>query len=102
MDGYGDASSTVAQWLQGQQGNPVIILHHESPSSYHYIQRALQSSAVPTLTEFQISQYQICLWTGFFMVVLISSAICGMYKMEVIPDSLLFAKFISSRTNKHD
>jgi len=102
MDGHDDASSAVAKWLQSQQGHPVVILHHESPSSYHYIQRSLQSSTVPTLTEFQISQYQICLWTGVMMVALITSAICGMAKMEVIPDSLLFAKFISTRTNKHD
>ena len=95
-------STEVAEWIRGQQGRPVVILHHESPSSYHYIRRDLQTSTVPTLTEFQISQYQICLWTGIMMVLLISSAICGMYKMEVIPDSLLFAKFISSKTNKHD
>lgn len=102
LEGFGDASAAVAKWLQDQRGQPVVILHHESPSSYHYIQRALQTSDVPTLTEFQISQYQICLWTGFFMVALVMSAVCGMCKMEVIPDSLLFAKFISARTNKHD
>lgn len=80
----------------------MVILHHETPSSYHYIRRDLLTSTVPALTEFQISQYQICLWTGVMMVLLISSAVCSMYSMEVIPDSLLFAKFISTKTNKHE
>ncbi len=119
--GTEDLASNLEKYLS-EQDRPVIILHHESPSSHHYIQRSLlnanntnsnstsnptsnpvsNSTTVTPLTEFQISQYQICLWTGILMVCLVYSAICGVCNMEVIPDSILFAKFISSRTSKHD
>lgn len=83
---------------------PIIILHHETPSSAHYIHRNLLSSntTVTALNEFQISQYQICLWSGVMFVLVALSAIGAVYNMEVIPDSLLFAKFISARTHKND
>ena len=117
--GTEDLASNLQKYLS-EQDRPVIILHHESPSAHHYIQRNLlngnntssnstsnpssnsTTSTVTPLTEFQISQYQICLWTGILMVCLVYSAICGVCNMEVIPDSILFAKFISSRTSKHD
>ena len=56
--------SDVSNWLEKQM-QPVIILHHETPASYHYIQRSMLStnstsnSTVPIRTEFQISQYQV-------------------------------------------
>ena len=67
--GFGDSSVEVAKWIESQT-RPVVILHHESPSSYHYINRALASNTttgngttvtttVTPLTEFQISQYQV-------------------------------------------
>ena len=45
---------------------------------------------------------QICLWTGVAMVLMVGSAISCMMRMEVIPDSLLYAKFQSARTHKND
>jgi len=101
MDGHDDKSAEVASWMQAQQGRPIIVLHHEQPSSYHFIARSLASTTVAPLTEFQISQYQICMWTGIGMIVLLLSAVLSIARMEVIPDSLLFAKFLSNKT-KHE
>ena len=95
----------------------MIILHHETPASYHYNRRSLidsklsssslaasssSSSKNSTLTEFQISQYQICLWTGIILFVLMLVSICSIINMEIVPDNLLNAKFQSGRTGKMD
>ena len=94
----------------------MIILHHETPASYHYSRRSLihsksssssflassSSSKNSTLTEFQISQYQICLWTGIILFVLMLVSICSIINMEIVPDNLLNAKFQSGRTGKMD
>jgi hypothetical protein len=102
-------------WLI-QQKTPVIILHHETPASYHYSRRSLidskssssslaassSSSKNSTLTEFQISQYQICLWTGIILFVLMLVSLCSIINMEIVPDNLLNAKFQSGRTGKMD
>ena len=50
----------VADWIK-TQSRPVVILHHETPTAVHYIQRDLanSNSTVTPLTEFQISQYQV-------------------------------------------
>lgn len=121
---------TLMSWLANQH-SPVIILHHETPATHHYIKRSLlesketaaaidvgavnprpnnvarqttdsSNSTVSELSEFQISQYQICLWTalGFVMLVLIS--ICSIVQMDIVPDTLLYAKFQSGRTGKID
>jgi len=97
-------------------GRPLVLLHHEAPAAHHYIEKqrllAARSSAskstrdktsVAPLTEFQISQYQICLWTGVCFLLLLLASVCGIANMEVIPDSLLYAKFQSGRTGgKYD
>jgi len=106
-------------WLI-QQKTPVIILHHETPASYHYSRRSLidsksssspsssptssknSTSTVTELTEFQISQYQICLWTGVILFLLMLVSICSIINMEIVPDNLLYAKFQSGRTGKMD
>ena len=106
-------------WLS-QQKAPVIILHHETPAVYHYNRRSLlnnkspssmpsssislsaSKSAAKELNEFQISQYQICLWTGLVLFLLMLVSICSIINMEIIPDSLLYAKFQSGRTGKSD
>ena len=94
----------------------MIILHHETPASYHYSRRSLidskssssslaassSSSKNSTLTEFQISQYQICLWTGIILFVLMLVSLCSIINMEIVPDNLLNAKFQSGRTGKMD
>jgi hypothetical protein len=55
----------VSSWIS-QQTRPVVVLHHETPSANHYINRPRiltttnsSSSNVTALTEFQISQYQV-------------------------------------------
>jgi hypothetical protein len=94
-------SDEVSEWLKNYDG-PVVFLHHETPSSQHYIHRELSMSSISPLTEFQISQYQICLWAGIIFVSVAAAAVCSIIQMEVVPDSLLFAKFISARTHKND
>lgn len=42
------------------------------------------------------------MWSFLGMFVLMLSAVCAVCKMEVVPDSLLFAKFQSQRANKSD
>jgi len=96
-----DASEDIEAIIESFD-QPVIILHHEVPSSQHYIHRSLTQSKVRPLTEFEISDYQICLWTGVVMVLLVLSSVCAIINMEVIPDSLLVAKFLAQRTGKHD
>lgn len=113
-----DMVSAVASMQSIAATRPIVILHHETPASHHYIhkERILRqqsssssksvrddSSTVTPLTEFEISNYQICLWTGVIFVLLLLASICGMMNMEVIPDSLLYAKFQSGRTGgKYD
>jgi len=101
FDASEDISQRLNEWISKHEG-PVVVLHHETPADYHYLHRGLQTSTVTPLTEFQISQYQICLWTAVTFVLVGLSAICALINMEVIPDSLLFAKFISARTHKND
>jgi hypothetical protein len=99
----------------GSTGRPIVILHHEAPASHHYIERQRllamrrsvskvvledgdSSGTVTPLTEFQISQYQICLWTAVMFILLLLAGVCSIVQMEVIPDSILYAKFQSGRT----
>ena len=63
---------------------------------------ASSGGAVPPLTEFQIAQYQITFWTALGLVMLVATAVGMVAGMEIIPDSLLFAKFQSTRANKID
>ena len=64
--------------------------------------RLTNSSDTAPPTEYEISAHQIGLWTCIGMIVLIAGAVSALSNMEIIPDSLLFAKFQSSRTNKND
>lgn len=54
---YKQVEDEVQSFLQAQNA-PVVIIHYEST----HLQRSLtlsNSSSVPVLTEFQISQYQV-------------------------------------------
>ena len=120
------SAKALISWLSNQQ-SPVIILHHETPATHHYIKRSLleskkvvgvvkslnsktiatqaareSNSTVSELSEFQISQYQICLWTALGFVILVLMSICSIVQMEIVPDTLLYAKFQSARTGKID
>ena len=48
----------------------------------------------------QIRNYQICLWTGIALVLVLFGAICCMVNMDVRPDSLLYAKFQADVSSK--
>lgn len=104
-------TSEIKKWLSSQTA-PLFIIHQMSPN-VRDTQRKLgadddsdstssSSSSVTPLTEFQISEYQICLWVGIMLTLLVLASICMVVNMEVVPDSLLYAKFQSSRTGKHD
>jgi hypothetical protein len=60
----GSSPVAISSWIR-DQNSPVIILHHETPSNYHFIHRSLTSTnpssntTVTPLTEFQISDYQV-------------------------------------------
>ena len=86
----------MKDYLSSQSG-PVLVLHTAQmlPSA----SRRLQVNGVPELDERQISQYQICLWVGVVFVLLGIFSICGIANMDVEPDSLLYAKFQSARTD---
>ena len=97
--------TNVDEWLS-KQTSPVFIVHHtgygpEAAAApvVSGVKRALDDSD-PPLSEFQISQYQIVLWTAVIFFLLLLSAVCSIAQMEVIPDSLLYAKFQSGRTGK--
>lgn len=87
----------AAEFLASQD-RPVIILHNNGHLAMP-AHRVLQSTETIPLDEFQISQYQICLWTGVGMVLLMLVAICSIVEMDVVPDNILFAKFQSGRTD---
>ena len=53
-----DMPNQVSDWIKSQS-RPVVILHHETPTAAHFIQRELSNSTVTPLNEFQISQYQV-------------------------------------------
>ena len=57
----------IADWIQAQS-SPVIIMHHESPTAAHFIQRNLATANVTALNEFQISQYQVCKLQGVLLL----------------------------------
>lgn len=97
-------SEKVENYLKTQDG-PVVILHHENPIDVLTYTRKLTSTndtTVAPLDSDQISEYQICMWSGIVFILLCYSAIQGVVNMEVIPDSLLYAKFMSSRTHRND
>ena len=75
---------------QGQAQDEVII------PSRRLADTDANSTAIPP-TEEQIAEYQITLWTayGLFWAMLIAAYAVG--AMRVVPDSLLYAKFQSTR-----
>merc|ERR1711871_348483 len=108
--------SKVEEYIR-QSVYPVFIMHHETPTTLplesptrRRLQQASASAAnsnqssasVSPLTEYEISMYQITLWTSVGLILLVAAAVSSLTNMEIIPDSLLFAKFQSTRTNKID
>jgi hypothetical protein len=49
-----------------------------------------------------IASYQICLWTGVSLVLVLLSALCCMGYMDIQPDSLLYAKFQADLSSKNE
>lgn len=88
-------------------GQPVIILHHENPAEYHFqtrrrLDNADNSSYVEPPTGEQIADFNIVLWTAVGLIFIVYAAVAGVANMEVIPDSILYAKFTSGRSKKNN
>ena len=84
----------------------MVILHYDQVSDreaqqVHRVLTTTNNSTIP-LSEFQISQYQICLWTGLMFVILLAVGVCAVAQMDAVPDNILYAKFQSGRTEKRD
>ena len=98
------SSSSIVNFIK-QVDQPVFILHNPDPDNNIEVHRRLTNTSdagTSPPTEYEISAYQIGLWTTIGMIILIGGAVSALSDMEIIPDSLLFAKFQSSRTNKID
>ena len=52
--------------------------------------------------DFAFLIFQIFLWVSVVFIVMLLASVCMITNMDVIPDSILFAKFQSARTNKMD
>jgi len=94
-----DASTDISQWL-AQQNQNVLVLNSAGGVKRSRSLGGDDAATVPQLSEFQISQYQICLWSAVGFVLLVAASVCSLAQMEVLPDSLLYAKFQSGRTGK--
>lgn len=107
---------SAAHYLQRNLANSNVTTLNEFQISQYQVDRFSASltlveclwnvtSVYPSITMHWIMKFtvlQICLWTGVGMVLLILSSVCCIVQMEVIPDSLLYAKFQSTRTHKND
>jgi hypothetical protein len=111
----------VVEFLS-QQTRPVIVIFHDISSDLGVSRRLQQDlNGTEPLTEFEIASYQvrtshtivlllvcdiflvqIAGWVGICFLLLLLTGVCMIVTMDVVPDSLLFAKFQSSRTNKSD
>jgi hypothetical protein len=76
----------------------VVLLHEDGSRGARH--RAL-ADAGPLDAE-AIANYQIFYWSLFVFTVLLLSGVYMIVSMEVIPDSLLYAKFQSARAGKTD
>jgi len=108
------ADVDVLSWIRARSTDrPAVVLHYETVHAGRTARRTSDSSSSSgssgnssvssaPLSEFEISQYQICLWTALGFILLLAASIGSIVNMEVIPDSILYAKFQSGRTGKSD
>jgi hypothetical protein len=107
-NGEGDNSKDFVEVLKAlPAGQPAIILHHETPAQYHHVEsRRLansgNSSYVEPLSMVEIADFNIFIWTTLVLVLAMFYSVMGIANMQVIPDSLLYAKFTSGRNKKSD
>ena len=81
----------------------IVVLHHDYVAGPRTSRRTTSEYTNSTgLTEEEINDYQIFLWVSVVFVLFLLSSVCVIANMDVIPDSILFAKFQSARTNKID
>mmetsp|Transcript_28946 Transcript_28946/g.29290 ORF Transcript_28946/g.29290 Transcript_28946/m.29290 type:complete len:232 (+) Transcript_28946:81-776(+) len=95
------SESEIADFIRAQNA-PVFVIHQEAPRVSRHLAASNQTVDMGGPDEFEISQYQITAFTGLGMIALLLSGVCMISGMEVIPDSLLYAKFQSARTQKID
>jgi hypothetical protein len=110
----------AASWV-AQQSRSVVLLHHEDYTETQHRRTATTDTFMP-LSEEEIASYQVRIfevfilwhhdyfaltlkifyWSFFVFGWLLLAGVFAILNMEVIPDSLLYAKFQSSRTGKTD
>jgi hypothetical protein len=102
VDARSMSAESLERWLEQQaqhpdQGKlPLMLLYHRDTTQDRNLASSSSADTPPTL--FEISQYQIVLWTAIGLVVITLSAVMALGGMNVEPDSILYAKFISGRT----
>ena len=106
LDGSEGKTEKLVEMLKAlPAGHPVIILHHENPAEYHFqtrrrLENAGNSSYVEPPTGEEIAHFNIVLWTALGLIFVVYAAVASIANMEVIPDSILYAKFTSGRSKK--
>ena len=111
-----DNSIAVQKWIDSKRGKQSAVVVHGCSSADEARRRldggdgdgaaavnsssSSSSSSGPSIE--QIQAFQVTLWTTVIFISILIAAISAMVNMEVVPDSLLFAKFQSARTSKND
>ncbi len=108
FDGSEGKTEELVKMLEAlPAGQPAIILHHENPAEYHFqtrrrLDNADNSSYVEPPTGDEIAEFNIILWTAVALIFTVYAAVAAISNMEIIPDSILYAKFTSGRNKKSD
>ena len=108
FDGSDGKTGELVKLLQDlPEGSPAIILHHETPAEYHFethrrLTNAGNSSYVEPPSSADIGNFNIVLWTAVGLVAIVYASVTAISNMEIIPDSILYAKFASGRGKKSD
>ena len=90
------SSSNDRRMLGASNASVLTAPLDERQISQYQVAKILINQLLPLRLNYVV--IQICLWTGLVLVLLLLASVCGIAQMEVVPDSLLYAKFQSGRT----
>ena len=106
-----DNKVEVQKWVNSKRGDKAALVVHGCSGTSTRRRLAdddatanddTSSSTAAGPTTVQIEEFQVSLWTTVLFVSILLAAISAMVNMDVVPDSLLFAKFQATRTSKND